>query len=64
MAAMVLIGYALVFGLKLVIRPADRVVQPPLLKGAIVITILVCIQLIFGAVAAAFNPAIKAPNIN
>src|SRR3954469_14737537 len=49
MAAMVLICYALLFGLKLVINPLDRIAERALLRGAIIITILVCIQLIFGA---------------
>ena len=61
MAAMVLICYALVFGLKLIIKPGDRVVQPALLKGAIVITFLVCIQLVFGAFMAGLRAASAAP---
>lgn len=61
MAAMVLIGYALVFGLKLVINPRDRVAQPVLLKGAVIITMLVCIQLIFGAFMAGLKAAAAAP---
>jgi cytochrome c oxidase assembly protein subunit 15 len=61
MAAMVLICYALVFGLKLVINSETRVVQPGLLKGAIVITVLVCIQLIFGAFMAGLKAAATAP---
>ena len=61
MAAMLLIGYALVFGLMLIIRPQDRVVQPALLKGAIVIGFMVCIQLIFGAFMAGLKAASAAP---
>jgi cytochrome c oxidase assembly protein subunit 15 len=61
MAAMVLIGYALVFGLKLTLNPAHRVVAPALLKGAVVITILVCIQLVFGAFMAGLKAAAAAP---
>src|SRR3954469_17916727 len=45
MAAMVLICYAVVFGLKILIDQRERISQPPLLKGAIVITVLVCLQL-------------------
>lgn len=61
MAAMVLIGYALVFGLKLVIKPENKVAQPALLNGAVVITILVFIQLIFGAFMAGLKAAATAP---
>lgn len=67
MAAMVLISYALVFGLKLVIDSGSRVAQPALLKGAIVITVLVCVQLIFGAFMAGLKAAPAAstwPDIN
>lgn len=61
MAAMVLICYALVFGLKLTINQANRIAQPALLRGAIVITVLVCIQLIFGAFMAGLKAAATAP---
>ncbi len=61
MAAMVLICYALLFGLKLVINPQNLLTQPALLKGAIVITILVCLQLIFGAFMAGLKAAATAP---
>jgi cytochrome c oxidase assembly protein subunit 15 len=61
MAAMVLICYALVFGLKLTINDANRISQPALLRGAIVITVLVCIQLIFGAFMAGLKAAATAP---
>lgn len=61
MAAMVLICYALLFGLKLVVNPQSRVAQPALLKGAVVITILVCIQLVFGAFMAGLKAAPIAP---
>ena len=61
MAAMVLICYALVFGLKLVIDGAIRIAQPALLRGAIVITLLVSIQLIFGAFMAGTKAASTAP---
>ncbi len=61
MAAMVLICYALLFGLRLVIKQQNRVVQPALLQGAIVITFLVCIQLIFGAFMAGLKAATAAP---
>jgi len=61
MAAMVLICYALLFGLKLVIEPRSRIAQPALLRGAVVITILVCTQLIFGAFMAGLKAAATAP---
>ena len=66
-AAMVLICYALLFGLKLVIPDRSRLVQPSLLKGAIVITALVCVQLVFGAFMAGLKAAPAAatwPDIN
>ncbi|WP_147205934.1 COX15/CtaA family protein [Segetibacter aerophilus] len=61
MAAMILISYALVFGLKLSIEPGQRVFQPSLLKGALVITSLIFIQLIFGAFMAGLKAAATAP---
>ncbi|WP_018613701.1 COX15/CtaA family protein [Segetibacter koreensis] len=61
MAAMVLICYALLFGLKLVINPRSRIAEPALLRGAIVITVLVCIQLVFGAFMAGLKAAATAP---
>jgi cytochrome c oxidase assembly protein subunit 15 len=61
MAAMVLISYALVFGLELTIDPAKRVAQPALLKGALVITGLICIQLMYGAFMAGLKAAATAP---
>lgn len=61
MAAMVLISYALIFGLKLSIEPGQRIAQPELLRGAVVITVLICIQLIFGAFMAGLKAAATAP---
>ena len=61
MAAMVLIGYALIFGLKLTINPNKRVVQPELFRGAIVITVIICIQLVYGAFMAGLKAAATAP---
>ncbi len=61
MAAMILISYALIFGLKLSIQAAERIAQPELLKGAIVITALVFIQLVFGAFMAGLKAAATAP---
>jgi cytochrome c oxidase assembly protein subunit 15 len=61
MAAMILISYALVFGIKLSIEPIQRIVERPLLKGAIVITGLILIQLVFGAFMAGLKAAAAAP---
>lgn len=61
MAAMVLIGYALIFGLKLSVKEKSRVDGRGLLWGAIIITVLVCIQLVFGAFMAGLKAAAAAP---
>jgi len=61
MAAMVLISYAVVFGLKLSIDPGKRIMQPELLRGAILITALICIQLVYGAFMAGLKAAATAP---
>lgn len=61
MAAMVLISYALTFGLKLSVEPRQRIMQPELFTGAIIITVLVCIQLTFGAFMAGLKAAASAP---
>lgn len=61
MAAMVLISYALVFGLMLSLQQGQRISQPALLKGAITITFLICLQLIFGAFMAGLKAAATAP---
>lgn len=61
MAAMVLIAYALVFGLKLSLEPQQRVIEPALLRGAVVIIVLVSVQLVFGAYMAGLKAAATAP---
>ncbi|MCW3114953.1 MAG: heme synthase [Segetibacter sp.] len=61
MAAMILISYALIFGLKLSIEPSQRIAETRLLNGAIIITALVFIQLIFGAFMAGLKAANSAP---
>lgn len=61
MAAMVLISYALVFALKLIIDPSKKIVQPGLLRGAIVITAMIFIQLVYGAFMAGLKAAATAP---
>lgn len=60
-SAMVLISYALIFGLKLTIDPNNRVVQPGLKAGAIAITGLLVIQLTYGASMAGLKAANVAP---
>jgi cytochrome c oxidase assembly protein subunit 15 len=61
MAAMILISYALIFGLKLSIEPSQRIAETRLLNGAIIITASVFIQLIFGAFMAGLKAANSAP---
>lgn len=61
MSAMVLICYALLFGLKLTVEKEKRISQPALLRGATIITLLVFIQLIFGAFMAGLKAAATAP---
>ena len=61
MSAMVLISYAVVFGLTLIVPAKDRVVQPALKKGAIALTVLLCIQLVYGAFMAGLKAANVAP---
>ncbi len=61
MAAMVLIGYSLIFGLKLTVKEGNRIHHSPLLTAAIFIAILVCVQLIFGAFMAGLKAANAAP---
>jgi cytochrome c oxidase assembly protein subunit 15 len=61
MAAMVLISYALIFGLMLSTDRRERMNNAGLLKGAVVITVLVSIQLVFGAFMAGLKAAATAP---
>jgi heme a synthase len=58
-AAMILIAYALIFGLELSVNQQNRVIQPELKNAALAITLLVVIQLIYGA----FMAGLKAANI-
>jgi cytochrome c oxidase assembly protein subunit 15 len=60
-AAMVLIAYALVFGLMLTVDANNRVVQPELKGWTLAITGLVIIQLIYGAFMAGLKAANVAP---
>ena len=61
MAAMVLIVYTLVFALSLRIPNEERVMNSPLRKFAIGITILLCVQLIYGCFMAGLKAANTAP---
>src|SRR5205823_2447693 len=61
MAAMVLISYALIFGLMLSAYRRERMNNSGLLKGAVIITVLVSIQLVFGAFMAGLKAAASAP---
>ena len=61
MAAMLLISYALIFGLKLTVSPTQMIHNKPLYKGAIVLIILVSFQLVYGAFMAGLKAAYAAP---
>src|SRR5205085_11968759 len=61
MAAMVLISYALIFGLMLSADRRERINNAGLLKGAVTITVLVSVQLVFGAFMAGLKAAASAP---
>ncbi|HEX3025396.1 MAG TPA: COX15/CtaA family protein [Chitinophagaceae bacterium] len=60
-SAMVLICYALIFGLKLIIPKNDFVVDARLKKFTIVIIVLILVQLFYGAFMAGLKGAIAAP---
>lgn len=60
-AAMILIAYALVFGLELTVKEQNKIVQPSLKKTAILITVLITIQLVYGAFMAGLKAANVAP---
>jgi cytochrome c oxidase assembly protein subunit 15 len=61
MAAMVLIGYALIFGLRLTINERSRINNKKHFHIAILITTLVVIQLVYGAFMAGLKAATAAP---
>lgn len=61
MAAMVLIGYTFIFALTLLIPKEQRVVAPWLRKLAFGITIILALQLIYGAFMAGLKAATAAP---
>jgi cytochrome c oxidase assembly protein subunit 15 len=66
-SAMILIAYALVFGLKIITPKKDFVEQPLLNKTAIAILVLITIQLVYGAFMAGLKAAPAAatwPDIN
>lgn len=60
-SAMVLISYALIFGLSLVVQPNEKVANPPLKKALIWIIALLTIQLFYGAFMAGLKAANAAP---
>jgi heme a synthase len=61
MAAMVLIVYALWFGLKLVVPQSEILWHSGMGRTAVVITLLIVIQLVFGAYMAGLKAAMAAP---
>jgi cytochrome c oxidase assembly protein subunit 15 len=61
MAAMILISYALIFGLMLSTDRTARITDAGLYRGALIITGLVTIQLVFGAFMAGLKAAAAAP---
>lgn len=61
MAAMVLICYALVFGLKLTLKQPDFIENKATNNGAVFLVVLVSIQLIYGAFMAGLKAAAAAP---
>jgi cytochrome c oxidase assembly protein subunit 15 len=60
-SAMVLISYALVFGLMLVVKPKQRIQQPVLKKALLWMIALLTIQLLYGAFMAGLKAANAAP---
>ncbi len=60
-SAMVLICYALIFGLKLVVPQRDFIVDARLKKFTVVIIVLLVVQLFYGAFMAGIKGAIAAP---
>jgi cytochrome c oxidase assembly protein subunit 15 len=66
-SAMILVAYALIFGLKLTVDPLDRVAKSGLYNSALLILILLIIQLTYGAFMAGLKAAAAAstwPDIN
>lgn len=61
MAAMVLIGYTLIFALSLVIPKEQRVQNTPLRKFAVAITALLLVQMVYGCFMAGLKVANAAP---
>lgn len=60
-SAMVLICYALIFGLKLIVPQQDFIVDAPLKKFTVVIIAVIVIQLFYGSFMAGLKGAIAAP---
>lgn len=61
MAAMLLVGYTWLFGLSLVTDERDKVNAPSLKNSTIIIFILLCVQLVYGAFMAGLKAAGAAP---
>jgi cytochrome c oxidase assembly protein subunit 15 len=59
MAAMILIGYTLIFALSIVIPKEQRLINPTLRQFALTITALLLVQLVYGS----FMAGLKAANI-
>jgi cytochrome c oxidase assembly protein subunit 15 len=60
-SAMILIGYALIFGLKLIFSEQDYVVEKRLKNFTLIIMLLLVVQLFYGAFMAGIKGAIAAP---
>ena len=60
-AAMILIAYAVVFWLKLVTMPEEKIGAAGIWSGAVALTVLVTIQLMYGAFMAGLKAAPVAP---
>ncbi len=61
MAAMVLISYAVIFGLKLTVKKTNLITQPGLKNGAFLIILFLAVQLTYGAFMAGLKAANVAP---
>ncbi len=60
-AAMVLIVYALIFGMKLSVKPAQKITNRPLWNFTVAVLIVLTIQLFYGAFMAGLKAATAAP---
>lgn len=60
-AAMILIGYTLLFALMLLVPKEQRVVNPSLKNFALIVTVMLAVQLVYGAFMAGLKAANAAP---